>query len=253
MFVLPSWTFFLLVVVFAVSGLWEYFRLAEGKGVFVHKSLGVVLGVLLSASFYLQTEIGIRQPELGLMAIAIIGFFLFQFARRDKSSALMSIACSLLGLLYIPWLLSFFVRLKYLPDGSLWIVFLILVAKLGDVGAYFVGKRLGRHLLIERISPNKSIEGAVGGFLVSLAVALGCRSFSPAMGEIPFWHLLILGASVGILAQLGDLAESLIKRDVGVKDSGWIVPGLGGVLDIIDSLLFTTPFLYFYIMVILRP
>jgi len=81
-------------------------------------------------------------------------------------------------------------------------------------------------------------------------VALGCKLFLP---EIPYHHLLILGVSIGILAQLGDLAESLIKRDVGVKDSGWIVPGLGGILDITDSLLFSAPFLYFYIMVILRP
>jgi len=250
-FVLPKWTFFILVMVFTVVGLAEYFSLVRKKDVFVHGWLGMALGVLLSASFYLETELGIRQPELGIMAIAIIGLFLLQFTRRDKTSAILSIACTLMGLLYIAWLLSFFVRLKYLPGGSLWIAFLILVAKLGDAGAYFSGKWLGQHPLIERISPNKSVEGAVGGLLVSIVVAFFCwRLFLP---EVPFYHLLILGASIGILAQLGDLAESLIKRDVGVKDSGWVVPGLGGILDIIDSLLFSAPFLYFYIKVILRP
>ncbi len=249
-FVLPKWTFFILVMVFTVVGLAEHFSLVRKKDVFVHGWLGMALGVLLSASFYLESELGIRQPELGIMAIAIIGLFVLQFTRRDKTSAILSIACTLMGLLYIAWLLSFFVRLKYLPGGSLWIAFLILVAKLGDAGAYFVGKWLGRRPLIERISPNKSVEGAVGGFVVSLAAALGCRLFLP---EVPFYHLLILGASIGILAQIGDLAESLIKRDAGVKDSGWIVPGLGGILDIIDSLLFSAPFLYFYIKAILRP
>lgn len=249
-FVLPKWTFFILVMVFTVSGLAEFFSIAQKKEIFVHRYLGMVLGVLLSASFYFQTELGIRQPELGIMALAIMGFFLFQFTRRDKTSALISIAVTLLGLLYIAWLLSFFVRLKYLPNGSLWIVFLILVAKFGDVGAYFIGSKFGRHRLIQRISPNKSVEGAIGGFAMSLVVALSCRFFLP---EMSFGHLAILGGSVGILAQFGDLAESLIKRDAGVKDSGWIVPGLGGSLDIIDSLLFAGPFLYFYIMIILRP
>lgn len=248
-FVLPKWTFFILVMLFTVAGLTEYFCLIRKKDVFVHVWLGMALGVLLSTSFYLERELGIRQPELGIMAVAIGGLFLLQFTRRDKTSAILSIACTLMGLLYIAWLLSFFVRLKYLPGGSLWITFLILVAKLGDAGAYFVGNRLGRHRLIERISPNKSVEGAVGGFAVSLVAALGCRLFLP---EIPYHHLLILGVSIGILAQLGDLAESLIKRDAGIKDSGWIVPGLGGALDIIDSLLFSAPFLYFYIKVILR-
>lgn len=247
-FVLPKWSFFILIAIFTIVGLLEFFSFLKKKGVYVHGYLGIILGTLLSASFYLQRELGIRQPELGITVLAIIGLFLLQLTRRDNGSAILSIASTLLGLLYVAWMLSFFVRLKYLPGGSGWLAFLILVAKSGDAGAYFVGTKFGRHKLIQRISPNKSLEGALGGAAMSLVVALVCKSFLP----ISFRHLFFLGFVVAILSQLGDLAESLIKRDAGVKDSGWIIPGLGGILDIIDSLLFTGPFLYFYLTLVLK-
>ena len=161
----------------------------------------------------------------------------------------MSISVSLFGLLYVAWLFSFFIKLRYLDNGGLWICFVVLVCKLGDVGAYFIGKRFGRHKLIQRISPNKSIEGSLGGFLVSVLTACSARLFLPA---VPVVHLLVLGVLLGILGQLGDLAESLLKRDSQVKDSGRIIPGFGGVLDLIDSLLFTAPALYFYLTVIMK-
>ncbi|MDD5671236.1 MAG: phosphatidate cytidylyltransferase, partial [Candidatus Omnitrophica bacterium] len=114
-------------------------------------------------------------------------------------------------------------------------------------GAYFVGKNYGKIKLIEHISPNKSVEGAVGGFLTTVALSLLSFIYLP---HVPFVHLLVLGILTGLLAQLGDLAESVMKRDAGVKDSG-AVPGLGGILDILDSLILTIPFIYYYITIVL--
>jgi phosphatidate cytidylyltransferase len=245
-FILPDWALYLFYAAFIILSLVEFFDLAHKKGIFVHKYWGIILGILFSATYYFQQILGIKFWELEVIAICIIGLFLLQFIRRDGSSAIASISVSLFGLLYIAWFFSFFIKLRYLDSGALWISFVILVSKSGDVGAYFIGNRFGRHQLIQRISPNKSVEGAVGGFAVSILVAYISRLFLPA---VPVIHILVLGISLGILAQIGDMAESLLKRDAGVKDSGKIIPGFGGLLDLIDSLLFTTPFLYFYLTV----
>jgi len=120
---------------------------------------------------------------------------------------------------------------------------------MGDVGAYFVGRSIGKHNLIPRISPNKTVEGTMGGLIASIATALISRLYLP---NYSFWHLLTLGLLLGILAQVGDLAESLIKRDCNTKDAGNNILGFGGMLDVIDSLLFTTPIFYFYVKALIK-
>jgi phosphatidate cytidylyltransferase len=124
----------------------------------------------------------------------------------------------------------------------------LLITKLGDIGAYIVGMRFGKTPLIPRISPKKSVEGSIGGLLFSISGALVSKAFL----HFSYLHLISMGIFLGILGQLGDLSESLIKRDCEVKDSGNIFPGLGGVLDAIDSLLFTAPAFYFYISNVLK-
>jgi phosphatidate cytidylyltransferase len=153
------------------------------------------------------------------------------------------------GLLYIAWLLSFFVKIKFMPRGEHLVVFLILVTKMGDVGAYFAGSYFGRHPLIPRISPRKTVEGTVGGLAASVLTAALSKAYLP---EFPYGHLITLGLLLGILGQVGDLAESLIKRDCDAKDSGTNMSGFGGVLDMLDSLLFTTPIFYFYLRVLVK-
>ncbi|MEA3560350.1 MAG: phosphatidate cytidylyltransferase [Candidatus Omnitrophota bacterium] len=245
-FIFPAWSIYILCIPFIILGLIEFFDLACKKGIFIHKYWAIILGVLFLVSYYFQQILGIKFWELELIAVCIIGLFLLQFVKRDGASAITSISVSLFGLLYIAWFFSFFVKLRYLDNGSLWISFVILVSKSGDVSAYFIGRKFGRYKLIRRISPNKSIEGAIGGFLVSILAACISRLFLPM---VPIAHIIVLGVSLGILAQVGDLAESLLKRDAGVKDSGRLIPGFGGMLDLIDSLLFTAPFLYFYLTV----
>jgi phosphatidate cytidylyltransferase len=120
---------------------------------------------------------------------------------------------------------------------------------MGDVGAYFVGSSIGRHSLIPRISPNKTMEGTIGGLVFSVASAVASKLYLPSF---PMGHLVVLGFLLGVLAQVGDLAESLLKRDCDVKDAGAMLSGFGGVFDLIDSLLFTTPIFYFYVEVMMK-
>ena len=152
------------------------------------------------------------------------------------------------GILYIAWFLSFFIKIRYLTGGFGLFLTAVLITKLGDIGAYLVGMRFGRTPLIPHVSPKKSIEGSLGGLLFSVLGALISRVFL----NFSYLHMIFLGIFLGILGQLGDLSESLIKRDCQVKDSGNLIAGMGGVLDLIDSLLFTGPVFYFYMSIILK-
>ncbi|OGX00375.1 MAG: hypothetical protein A3I73_03380 [Omnitrophica bacterium RIFCSPLOWO2_02_FULL_45_16] len=249
-FYFPNWVFSLLASFMIGCALWEFFGLAEKKGIFVYKYFGIFVGMLVPIIIYFQlgTE-GYFAMEPFSIVIACLLIFVLLFIRRENSQSLASVAVTMFGLLYIAWFFSFFIKLKFLPQGALLVSFLILVTKMGDVGAYFVGKLFGKHSLILRISPNKTVEGTIGGLMFSIAAALLGKLYLPNFSHL---HLLLLGLLLGILAQVGDLAESLIKRDCAVKDSGNNISGFGGMLDVIDSLLFTAPIFYFYVKVIVR-
>jgi len=141
------------------------------------------------------------------------------------------------------------VKIRFLEEGHKLAGYLLLVTKAGDIGAYLVGSKFGRHKLIPRISPNKSVEGAIGGFLFSIAFAFISRYY---LRWVSFSFILVSSILIGVFAQLGDLAESLIKRDYEVKDSSIFLPGLGGMLDVIDSILFTAPVFYIYLTFIMH-
>ena len=138
----------------------------------------------------------------------------------------------------------FLIKIRFLDNGPFLIAYYIFVIKSTDIGAYLVGMKFGRHPLIPRISPGKSLEGFIGGMIFSVAAAYLGSFF---VGVILPQHIAIIGLILGICAQFGDLAESVLKRDAGVKDSGLVFPGLGGVLDLVDSLLIAVPFYYLYI------
>lgn len=247
-FILPDWFFCSVVTLLIGFALYEFFKMVSNKGIFVYKYFGILTGLLLPVIVYLKY--GGFVPDLEPFLIVVISLFVFvlQFIRKDNSQVLAGIAITLLGILYISWFFSFMLRLKYLPNGTYLVSFLLLVTKAGDIGAYFIGSLIGRHNLIPRISPKKTIEGTLGGFLVSIATAFLAKGLLP---NPSFIDLIILGILLGILSQIGDLSESLIKRDCQIKDSATYLPGLGGVLDVIDSLLFTTPIFYFYVRMFL--
>lgn len=247
-FILPDWFFCFVVTLLIGFALYEFFKMVSNKGIFVYKYFGILTGLLLPVIVYLKY--GGFVPDLEPFLIVVISLFVFvlQFIRKDNSQVLAGIAITLLGILYISWFFSFILRLKYMPNGAYLVSFLLLVTKAGDMGAYFIGSLIGRHNLIPRISPKKTVEGTLGGFLASIATAFLAKGLLP---DPSFVDLIMLGILLGILSQIGDLSESLIKRDCQVKDSAAYLPGLGGVLDVIDSLLFTTPIFYFYVRMFL--
>ena len=232
----PEWIFLLVIEVFALLGFYEYLTLCAKKGAAISRVPGLVLGGLLPLSVYYSSESLV-------LAAGTLGLLMMHFHPRSRNQALVGTALTVFGMIYVIWFFSHLIKIRNLEHGPFWVFFAILLPKGGDAGAYFVGKNYGRTKLIEHISPNKSVEGALAGFVTTVALSLLSKLYLP---HVAIQHLLLLGVGVGILSQLGDLAESVIKRDVGVKDSGG-VPGLGGILDVLDSLLLTVPFVYYYI------
>ena len=260
LFVLPLWVFAMVVIGFVAMALFEFFTMVRHRGILVHRPLNVGLGVVFMALVAWRSLVKpgyMAAPVLGSNATmfdwawdifwpaTIVIIFLRQFTRQNTFEALSGLATTLFGLAYIGGLLSylFYLRAFKGEDGAWLILFLILVTKMGDVGAFAIGRLMGRNTLMARISPRKTIEGFIGGALVSAATASMANAL---VGR--FHHSPLLGFSVGLFlglcGQLGDLAESLVKRDCQVKDSSQWLPGLGGVLDVLDSLLFTAPLFY---------
>lgn len=248
-FLFPAWGFCLVIAAFTAAGLNELFSMAEKKGFYVHKGLGTFGGCLLPLIVYIDRVFagaGNLEPLL-FMTIGLSAMIL-QFRRKnDTRDHLAGMALILFGLFYVAWFFSFFVKLRLLPGGAGLIAFVIFVTKGADIGAYLTGTRFGHTKLIPRISPGKTIEGTAGGVMMSVVIALLAGSYFTPLGVA---ELIAAGLFLSVLGQLGDLTESLIKRDCGVKDSGRYFPGIGGMMDLIDSLLFTGPVFYFYITIV---
>ncbi len=230
-----------------IGGLYEFFRLIEKKGIHIYKYFGMGLGVIIPFSILFKFE-PTKGWELLFIFLALVSLLVLQLKRRDNSQAIVGISTTLFGVLYVAWFLSFLIKIRNLGGGQDYLAAIILITKSSDIGAYLIGSRFGRHALIPRISPKKSVEGSIGGVLFSILAAVLSKPF---LG-FAYTHLIAMGVVLGILAELGDLSESLIKRDCQVKDSGVLFPGMGGILDVIDSLLFTAPVFYFYMSNILK-
>ncbi len=239
--VAPPYVLSLLILVLGSIALVEYMGMAlPGKA--TERWLGVSAGTIVLAVFVSQAAPGAwgMAAITGVLALAIASVL---FRAVDLQSGVGDVALSLLGILYVT-VLAHFVWLHHLEDGPLWVVFLVANGMASDTGAYFAGRGLGRNKLLPRVSPAKTIEGAVGA-LVAAAVlgAVAQRVLFPAEGLPSMIVLAIVLAAVG---QVGDLCESAMKRAFAAKESGWIFPGHGGVLDRIDSLLFPVAILYYY-------
>jgi phosphatidate cytidylyltransferase len=154
--------------------------------------------------------------------------------------------------MYVPWLLNFIQKINFFPgidnNGKYYVLFFILVTKFSDTGAYVVGSLIGKHKMIPRISPAKTWEGFAGAIAVSTGASLAFTHFlGHKMAGMTPLHAVVLGVTLSVTAVIGDLIESLFKREAGVKDSGSLFPGIGGILDLLDSLLFNAPIMYLYL------
>jgi phosphatidate cytidylyltransferase len=184
----------------------------------------------------------------------VLGLCLRQFISKTNTTGLLSISTTLFGLMYVPWLLNFLQKIYYFPgvNGSFYVIYFILVTKFSDSGAYAVGSLIGKHKMIPRISPGKTWEGFGGALLGSTVASLVfwwfAQDYLKGMNAL---HATVLGLVLGGAAVVGDLIESIFKREAGVKDSGHYFPGIGGILDLLDSLLFNAPIMYLYLRHIL--
>lgn len=246
----------LVLLVLCSLAMWEFYRLLDASGVAHFKYVGLAGGLaLISATWWsLHAPHGrpIDTDWLVLFAI-VMAVFLRQFPQKNNPRPLVTIAGTLMGVMYVPFLFNFLTKLLMLwgfRQSGRWIVlFLILVTKLTDVGAFFVGCGIGRHKLIPRISPAKTWEGFAGGVLTGVVTSvLFCWIGGGRLGVLTMSmpDAVALGFLLSVTGTVGDLTESLFKRAAGIKDSGRIVHGMGGVLDVLDSLLFAAPALYAY-------
>lgn len=232
----PVWIFVGTVEIFCLLAVREYFLLAQTKGIEINLELGLTLAAALPISIYYRADSAV-------LAAACMIIFIWHFHPRYREQALVRIAVTFFGLIYVVWFFSHLIKIRNLEHGAAWVFYTILMVKGGDAGAYFVGKKYGKTKLID-ISPKKTVEGSIGCCLTTIVLSVISKFFLP---HVPVLHLVVLGSIVSVMSQCGDLAESLIKRDAGVKDSGEM-PGLGGMLDVLDSLILTIPFIYYYII-----
>jgi phosphatidate cytidylyltransferase len=188
------------------------------------------------------------RPPLYALAGLVIAALLHEMVRfREPGHSVSRVAHATLAFVYLGLLPSFFVQLRWLPEGSgLALTLAVFVPKVGDIGAYFTGRFLGKHQFSPLLSPKKTWEGFVGGLAASVATAVGL-SFAGKVFPHGVIEAVAFGLAVGVAGVLGDLAESLLKRDALVKDAAKSVPGFGGVLDVIDSVLFAGPVAYWWL------
>lgn len=205
---------------------------------------GVVVplaGAVLPCLVYTRSTLSITLNLAVLfLACSITTLFSFKDIRHAASEA----ALLFFGVMYIPCLLSYLVLLRSQPFGVEWILLIMFIVMSGDSAAYFIGSRYGKRRLYPEVSPKKSVEGALGGVAGSLLGALLAKLLF--FNEISVADVLLASLLIGTLGQIGDLFESLLKRSCGVKDSGTIFPGHGGILDRLDSILFAAPAAYYY-------
>jgi phosphatidate cytidylyltransferase len=261
-----DYVFLAIIILLGMSGLAEFYGLAAKRDLVCFQGWGLFGGLLLMFGTFLNLtgHLGIHDSparvndfETGFLILFVLGLCLRQFFSRSNTAGILAISTTLFGLMYVPWLLNFIQKINFFPsvDGHYYLLYFVLITKISDTGAYSVGSLIGRHRMIPRISPSKTWEGFAGALFASTLASLVFVHFLGShLAGMTWPHALILGLLLGLTAVVGDLIESLFKREAGVKDSGRFFPGIGGILDLLDSLLFNAPIMYLYLRLVLtRP
>ena len=237
--------FLLFVAAVTLMGVREYFTIIDRTGISGFPIHGIILSFLLLLSFYFN---GRFMMEWGLIASVTL-FAAWFFHEDNVKVSIDQISFTLFGVLYVAGLGGYFLLIRNFGGGERLIFFLLLIVWLGDIAAYYWGKNFGKKPLAPVVSPNKTMEGAIAGLAGSLAA--GAIAGYWFLDHIAMVHCLLVALICGTIGQFGDLAESLLKRYAGIKNSGDVLPGHGGVLDRIDSLLFAGPMFYCYFKFVL--
>lgn len=262
---ISNYVFAAFMVVLACVGLIEFYGLVEKRGLVCFRYWGIAAGMTLMVGTFLHVtgNLGIYDSpsrvndfETSILILFVLGLCVRQFVSRSNTAGILAISTTLFGLMYVPWLLNFIQKINFFPgiqgNGKFYVLYFILVTKFSDTGAYAIGSLLGKHKMIPRISPAKTWEGFAGAVAVATGASLVySHCLADKMPGMTPGHAVILGVILSSTAVVGDLIESLFKREAGVKDSGNFFPGIGGILDLLDSLLFNAPIMYLYLRHIL--
>lgn len=246
----PAWVFYALAFVMILGGCWELYRMLDKCGARPFHWLGLAATAAMLWSF-----VG-REPSfhpcLPLISIIMLSLVMAVWRREDPPQMLRAAMHTIFPVLFVGLALGYLIMIRSIPgeDGTDLILLVLICPIFADTAAYYVGSSIGKHRLAPRLSPKKSWEGALGGIVGSIIGALLAHFWF--YQRLPLSHAIVIGLVLGAAAIAGDLAESLVKRAAGVKDSSNLIPGHGGLLDRSDSLLFAGPILYYYYMIFLQ-
>ena len=260
-FFFPPWAQYAVLTLIGAIGLRELYVILDKAGLRTFKTSGLVGGIALMTGgwwFFNQGPVSPQAQdfEACVLLVFVLGVFVRMFPQKYNPVGMATMAATLFGLFYVPWLLNFITKIRFIDGphggGEYFVLYLVIVTKMCDSGAYLVGSLIGRHKMIPRVSPAKTWEGFAGAILLSALTSLIFVHFlGDRMPGMNWLHALVLGVVLSVTAVVGDLIESLFKREAGVKDSGRFFPGIGGILDLLDSLLFNAPIMYLYLRHIL--
>ena len=257
-----EWGLWALIHTLSLCGLYEFYKMQITAKVAIFRKTGLLLGVLSTTGTLITARAVGADAAVTFAsasaALAVLVIFTLQvFTKSDGTPSISAASATLLGIFYVPFLSAFVSALIYLTPrdsnglltGHFYLLYLAAVTKFSDCGAYVVGSLFGRHPMIPHISPKKTWEGLAGALLIPALISWLMFKILPSQLSLigSNQRALMLGFCVAAVAVVGDLAESLVKRATGTKDSGQFIPGIGGALDLVDSLLFTGPLLYLYL------
>ena len=261
-----------IIMLLNVAGLLEFYGMVNANRLPRFKWLGLAGGITLVGTLFVYlsglakpqlgepTIGGVAELELGIFAVLLLTLLGRRVFAHPSAPSFSMVGHTMLGVLYVSWLLGFLLKIYFFAapsaagfDAGYCLLFFILATKCSDIGAYSLGSLIGRHKMIPSVSPGKTWEGFVGAILLSTAAAMVMAHYwgSTRLGGMTLGHAAALGPVLAVGAVIGDLVESVFKRDSGVKDSGSFFPGIGGILDLLDSLLFNAPLMFLYLRLVL--